>query len=205
MEQRSKEWFDARLGRVTASMISDVMAKTKSGYSASRENYMSEKICEILTGRHIESYTSKEMQWGTDTEPLAIEEYENRTFSIVEKAGFIVHPEIEKSGASPDGLIGENGLIEVKCPNTSTHINFLLDKKIPSKYQLQMQFQLTCTHRDWCDFVSFDPRLPDDMKILIIRVFRDEKKIQEIEFEVKKFLDEMHKKIENLKKISLNT
>ena len=198
-EQRTTEWFNARLGLVTASRINDVMAKTKSGYSASRNNYMTEKILEILTGKVAESYTSTSMQWGIDTEPLAIKEYELRTFYHVEKAGFIHHPTIEKAGASPDGFIGENGLIEVKCPNTSTHFDTLLNDKVDRKYILQMQFQLACVGCEWCDFVSYDPRLPDYLQMYTKRFDRDEEIIKDIECEVIKFIDELNEKLEVLR------
>jgi len=195
---QTEEWFNSRLGWVTASRLSDVMAKTKSGLSASRKNYMAEKISEILTGERTESFTSPAMTWGIETEPLAIAEYEARTFSTVTPAGFVPHPSIHKAGASPDGLV-KDGLIEIKCPNTSTHIETILSKKIDRKYMLQMQFQMACTNREWCDFVSYDPRLPEYMSMVIIRVARDKKLIAEIEDEIIIFIDELNETIKKLK------
>jgi len=191
MEQRSNEWFEARLGRVTASRTADVMAKTKSGYSASRANYMAQLITERLTGRPTEGFSSAAMQWGTDTEPQARAAYEIMTGRDVIEVAFIQHPEINGFGASPDGFVGSDGLIEIKCPNTATHIETLLAEKVPSKYITQMQVQMLCTGRAWCDFVSFDPRLPGNMAFWMSRIEADAKMQAEIEAEVQKFLAEL--------------
>lgn len=199
MEQRTDEWYQARLGCVTASRTSDILAKTKSGYSTSRANYMADLIVERLTGKAPEGFTSSAMQWGTETEPQARMAYEIITGNEVTETGFVLHPQIEGFGASPDGLVGEDGLIEIKCPNTNTHINTLLDEKISHKYVIQMHVQMLCTERDWCDFVSFDPRLPIDMQLFIKRVERDKKLADEILGEVVKFLEEIDEKIEALK------
>ena len=198
MVQGTDEWFSARLGKVTASRIGDIMSKTKSGYSASRKNYMSELICERLTKKRQESFTNAAMQWGTDTEPLAREEYEAATLNPVEEAGLIDHPTIENFGASPDGLIGEDGGLEIKCPNTATHIEYLRTKKIPKNYILQMQTAMACTGRKWWDFVTFDPRMPSNMQMMIIRVNRDDELIGEIEYEVSKFNDEVNETVSAL-------
>ena len=195
MEQRTEEWFDARLGCVTASRTADILAKTKSGYSASRDNYMAELLCERLTGASQVGFSSAAMQWGTETEPQARMAYEILTGHSVEETGFVLHPQIEHFGASPDGLIGEDGLIEIKCPNTNTHINTLLDEKIPQKYLVQMHVQMICTERDWCDFVSFDPRLPVNMQMLVKRVELDPNLEDQILGEVCKFLEELEDKI----------
>ena len=194
MEQRSNEWFEARLGRVTASRTADVMAKTKSGYSASRANYMAQLITERLTGQPTEGFSSAAMQWGTDTEPQARAAYEMMTGRDVIEVAFIQHPEINGFGASPDGFVGSDGLIEIKCPNTATHIETLLAEKVPSKYIIQMQVQMLCTGRAWCDFVSFDPRLPGNMAFWMSRVDADAKMQAEIEAEVQKFLAELVEK-----------
>ena len=199
MEQRTDEWYQARLGCVTASRTADILAKTKSGYSTSRANYMADLIVERLTGKPPEGFTSSAMQWGTETEPPARMAYEIITGNQVTETGFVLHPQIEGFGASPDGLVGEDGLVEIKCPNTNTHINTLLDEKIPQKYIVQMHVQMICTQRDWCDFVSFDPRLPVDMQIFIKRVEMDPNLEDEILGEVVKFLEEMDEKIEALK------
>lgn len=199
MEQRTDEWFSARLGCVTASRTADVMAKTKSGYSASRANYMAQLITERLTGQPAEGFSSAAMQWGTDTEPQARMAYELMTGETVQETGFVLHPSIKFFGASPDGLVGSDGLLEIKCPNTSTHIDTLLADKVPSKYLTQMHVQMICTGRNWCDFVSFDPRLPGDMSFWMQRVHRDDAFCKEIETEVSSFLDELGTKIQQLR------
>ena len=200
MEQRSPEWYAARLGKVTASRVADLMAKTKSGYSTSRANYMAELICERLTGKPTEGYTNGAMQWGIDTEPQAKAAYVFLHDAPVEECAFAEHGTIGSFGASPDGLVGDDGLVEIKCPNTATHLDFLLTKTIPGKYITQMQTQMACTGRQWCDFVSFDPRLPDSMQMWISRVKRDDALISEIEKEVTAFLAEVDGKI-----LALNT
>lgn len=194
-EQGSPEWFQVRLGKVTASRVSDVIAKTKSGWSASRANYLAQLVAERLTGQPQESYTNAAMQWGTDNEPLARAAYEFRTDATVTPAWFIDHPNIPMTGASPDGLIGNVGLVEIKCPNTSTHIETLLGKTIPSKYETQMQWQMACTGVQWCDFVSFDPRMPEAMRLFVCRLPRDDKRIAELEAEIKAFLKELDDKV----------
>lgn len=199
MEQRTDEWFSARLGCVTASRTADVMAKTKSGYSASRANYMAQLITERLTGQPAEGFSSAAMQWGTETEPQARMAYELMTGETVQETGFVLHPSIKFFGASPDGLVGSDGLLEIKCPNTSTHIDTLLADKVPSKYLTQMHVQMICTGRNWCDFVSFDPRLPGDMSFWMQRVHRDDAFCKEIETEVSSFLDELGTKIQQLR------
>jgi putative phage-type endonuclease len=200
MEQRSAEWFAARLGKVTASRVADIVAKTKSGYSTSRANYMAELVCERLTGMQGESFSSAAMVWGTNTEPMARSAYESRMAELVEETGFVLHPTISMAGASPDGLIGDDGLVEIKCPNTATHIDTLLSDGAPSKYVTQMQWQMACTGRKWCDFVSFDPRMPEEMQMFVIRVERNDDVITELEREVEKFLVELEYKITQLTK-----
>lgn len=199
MEQRSEEWFAARLGKVTASRVADLMAMTKSGYSASRANYMAELICERLTGSQAERFSNTAMQWGTDVEPQARAAYEFITDAAVSEVGFVPHQTIEMFGASPDGLVGDVGLIEIKCPNTATHIETLLNETVPAKYVTQMQVQMACTGREWCDFVSFDPRLPADLQIWISRLPRDAAVIENIEAETVKFLGELAAKVEALR------
>jgi putative phage-type endonuclease len=198
MEQKSPEWFKARLGKVTASRVADVMARTKSGYSASRANYMAELICERLTGQPAERFSNAAMQWGTDNEPHAKASYSFMRDAAIEDVGFVSHGSISDFGASPDGLIGADGLIEIKCPNTATHLETLLSDSIDGKYMTQMQVQMSCTGRQWCDFVSFDPRLPVDMQLFVRRVERDNARIAEIESEVSAFLGEIAKKLDAL-------
>ena len=199
MEQRTEEWFAARLGKVTASKVSDVVAKTKSGYGASRATYMSQLLVERLTKTRAEGFTSAAMQWGTDTEPKARTAYEFITDMNVVEVGFVNHPFIEMSGASPDGLVDDLGMLEIKCPNTSTHVQTLLDEKIPKRYVDQMQWQMACAERAWCDFVSFDPRLPDGNDFFCTRLKRDDKRIADLESEVTDFLDELSTQIVKLK------
>lgn len=201
MEQRSAEWFAARLGKVTASRVADIVAKTKSGYSTSRANYMAELVCERLTGMQGESFSSAAMVWGTNTEPMARSAYESRMAELVEETGFVLHPTISMAGASPDGLIGDDGLVEIKCPNTATHIDTLMSDGAPSKYMTQMQWQMACTGRKWCDFVSFDPRMPEEMQMFVIRVERNDDVIIELEREVEKFLVELEYKITSLNQL----
>jgi putative phage-type endonuclease len=141
MEQRTEEWFAARCGKVTASRVADIIAKTKTGPSASRENYLAQLVCERLTGKPAESYSNSAMQWGTETEPFARAAYEARMDLLVTEVGFIDHPWITMSGASPDGLAAE-GMVELKCPNTATHLQTLLDRKVPEKYITQMMWQM---------------------------------------------------------------
>lgn len=201
MEQRTEDWFAARLGKVTASRVADVIAKTKTGYSASRDNYMAQLVVERLTNTQAESFTNAAMQWGTDQEPFARAAYEVATGVMVEETGLVDHPTIPMAGASPDGLVGEDGLVEIKCPNTATHIDTLLTQTVPAKYITQMQFQMACTGRQWCDFASFDPRMPQKAQLFVKRVMRDEAFIKEIELEIKKFLSETSAKVEQLNKL----
>lgn len=199
MQQGTAEWRTVRLGKVTASRVSDVMAKTRTGYGASRANYMAELIVERLTGVPAEHYPNTAMLWGTNTEPLARAAYEVREGALVEEVGFVPHPTIELAGCSPDGLVGTDGMLEIKCPNTATHIETFLDDQAPPKYLPQMQWQMACTGRAWVDFVSFDPRMPEDMQYTIRRVNRDDEFIATLEQEVIKFLSELENKVTALK------
>ena len=202
MDQGSESWFQVRIGKVTASRVADVIAKTKTGYSATRDNYMAQLICERLTGLKGESFTNAAMQHGTDTEPLARAAYEALKDVLVDEVGFVPHPSIEMAGASPDGLVGDDGLLEIKCPNTATHIETLISKVVPGKYNTQMQFQMACTGRQWCDFVSFDNRLPEMFQLFVTRVSRDEVFIKLIESEIVQFLAELDDKINKLMKVN---
>jgi len=199
--QGSPEWFAARLGKVTASRVADVIAKTKTGWGASRRNYMAELIAERLTGTNAASYTNAAMQWGIDTEPQARDAYCFRSDADVTEIGFVDHPSIAMTGASPDGLIGDAGMVEIKCPNTATHIETLEGEEIDGKYITQMQWQMACTERQWCDFVSFDPRMPESMRLFIKRVPRDAATIKTLETEVAAFLAEVDAKVENLRRL----
>ena len=201
MEQRTEEWFAARCGKVTASRVADIVAKTKTGYSASRENYLAQLVCERMTGKPAESYSNSAMQWGVDQEVYARSAYELAKDVLVEEVGFVVHPTIEGAGASPDGLVGLFGLVEIKCPNTATHIQTLLDQKVPEKYNIQMQWQMACTGRQWCDFVSFDPRMAEGLQLFIKRVEYDPIYVAQLEKEVINFLMDVEDKIQQLNKL----
>lgn len=197
--QGSDDWLRARCGSVGASRVADVMATTRSGPSASRKNYLAEIVTERLTGLPAERFISAAMTHGTDTEPQARMAYEFMCDAEVEQVGLIPHPAIPGAHASPDGLIGDEGMIEIKCPNTATHIETLLTGKIEGKYLKQMQFQLACSGRAWCDFVSFDPRLPAEMQLFIHRVQRDPVMITEIEAAVTEFLAEVDETVAALR------
>lgn len=193
MEQRSDEWFAARLGKVTGSRIADVMST-----GAGRENYMAQLIVERFTGKPVEMFSNSSMQWGTDTEPLARAAYEAHKDVLVDEVGSIAHPSIPMAAASPDGLVGDDGLVEIKCPNTSTHIDTLLGAKIKTGYLYQMQFQMVCTGRKWCDFVSFDPRMEESLQLHIRHVPYDQECVTKIETAIKKFLQELDEKLSKL-------
>ena len=199
VEQGSPEWFQMRLGKVTASRVADILAKTKTGPSASRQNYLIELAIQRTTGIIQESYSNSAMEWGTQTEPQARVAYEVATNNFVDKVAFIDHPSIKWFGCSPDGLVSDRGLLEIKCPNSATHWEYFKSKKPPQKYFIQMQAQIAVTNKDWCDFVSFDPRMPDRSQLLIVRVDRDDAFIAEMEAEIKKFLDEVEVEVNLMK------
>jgi len=191
IDQNTPEWHQERCGKATASRIADIIATTKSGPSASRKNYLAQLVAERLTGTVAESYTNAAMQWGQNTEEQARATYAFLQGVDVLKAPFVPHPELIDSGASPDGFVGSDGLIEIKCPNTATHIETLLAGKIDGKYITQMQWQMACTGREWCDFVSYDPRMPEHLAIWVKRVPRDSAMIEELEGAVRVFLAEV--------------
>lgn len=196
IEQGSDEWKQARLGHVTASNMADVMSKGKGTAEAvGRYKYKVKLVAERLTQTSGESFTNAAMEWGIEQEQFACIEYEAFRNVFVERTGFWVHPEIQWLGVSPDRLVGDEGLIEVKCPNTTTHLGYLFENKIPSDYYKQIQCQLWVTGRQWCDFVSYDPRLPKRNQLLIVRAERDEKLIKEMETETLQFLGEVNQLI----------
>lgn len=201
MEQRSDEWYKARLGKVTASRVADVLSKAKSGVSASRANYLTELVVERLTNQPTEFFTNEAMEWGTDTEPQARMAYESEKKVLVDEVGFIDHPTIANFGCSPDGMVEEEGLIEIKCPNSKSHIATILSGKAPTKYIPQMMTQMAVTGRKWCDFVSFDPRVPEELQLFVIRVERDEEYISNLEKEVSIFLEEVSETVNKLRSI----
>lgn len=201
MMQGTEEWKLARLGKVTASKIADVVARTKTGWGASRANYAAQLIAERLTGVPTEGYVNAAMQHGTETEPQARAAYSFLTDNVVVETGFVEHPSIGMSGCSPDGLVGDDGLVEIKCPNTATHLETLLGAEIDGKYIKQMQWQMACTGRRWCDFVSFDPRLPVDLQMKVQRVEIDQTLIEALEKDVADFLSEIEVKLTALNKL----
>lgn len=197
--QGSVEWKAARAGKATASRMTDVLAKIKSGEAAARRDYRAQLVAEILTGTpQDDGYVNAEMTWGIDNEPFAKGSYIVATGRDVDPVGLVIHPRIDRSAASPDGLTRE-GLIEIKCPKTATHIQYLLAGEVPSKYQAQMLWQMACTERPWCDFVSFDPRLPIELQLFVVRFHRDDTRIREMEAEVTVLLAEVDVMVAKLK------
>lgn len=202
-EQRSDAWFAARLGRATASKFYDIIAGTKNGYAATRKNYRAELVIERLTGQRIDMYQNAAMLWGVETEDLARTTYMLKTGNIANECSFFAHNAL-MCGASPDGLVGDDGSIEIKAPNPATHIETLRLGSIPSKYVAQVQGQLWMTGRQWCDFVSFDPRLPENAQIFIQHVERDDEYIQMLEREVREFLAEVEEEVKFVENYKLN-
>jgi putative phage-type endonuclease len=199
IEQGSPEWLAIRMGKVTASRITDVMAKGKSGEAATREDYRTELVVQRLTNEPGESFTNAAIEHGVAYEPIARITYEAHASVFVEQVSFVEHPTIEWFGCSPDGLVGEDGLLEIKCPSSKNHIKYLLGGKPPAKYVPQMQCQMAVTGRKWCDFVSYDPRLPEDLQLFVVRLERDEEYIKSMESEVQKFLSEVDEMVTKLK------
>ena len=198
--QGTPEWLAGRAGRVTASMISCVLMKPE---TAGFRDYQAQLVAEILTGKPQGSdYTNVHMQFGTETEPLARSAYEAETGFSVDEVGLCIHPTIDRAGASPDGLVSNSGLVEIKCPKVATHLAYLIAGVVPAGYKNQMMWQMACTGRDWCDFVSFRPDLPEHLQLFLIRFHRDQKEIDKLETAVNAFLatvDEMIKKLKEIK------
>jgi len=203
VKQGTPEWFAQRCGKATASRISDIVAKTKTGYSTSRANYMAQLVVERMTQSVAESYSNAAMECGVENEPFARAAYEAKTGNMVDQVGAIDHPTIPMSAASPDGLIGEDGCLEIKCPNTATHIDTVLGEEPVKKYYDQMQWQMACSGRKWCDFVSFDPRMPSHLQLLVKRIERNDLYIAELEKEVVQFLQEVDDKVKKLNEIKV--
>lgn len=199
MEQRSSEWHQARLGKLTASRIADATAKTKTGWGASRANLMAELVVERLTGQPAERFVNGAMQHGIDTEPEARAAYEFELGVTVTEVGFLDHPSIDMAGASPDGLVSDEGLVEIKCPQSAQHIETLLTKSVPDKYIKQMQWQMACTGRKWCDFVTYDPKMPQELQLWVFRVMRSDKIIEELEKEARAFLAQLDEQVAALR------
>lgn len=198
LTQGSDEWRMARVGSLGASRIADAIARTKTGYGASRANLMAELVCERLTGQPAPTFVSAAMQHGTETEPEARDAYSFYSGNTVEQVGLIRHPKIEQSHASPDGLIGDDGMLEIKCPQPAAHLETLTSQKIPEKYVTQMMWQLACTGRHWVDYVSYSPSFPENLRMFVQRVPRNDARIKELEQEVATFLLEMAIKLSQL-------
>jgi putative phage-type endonuclease len=201
MEQGTEEWRLARCGSLGASQLHEALAKTKSGWGASRSNIRSRMVIERLTGIPVDTYETPAMSWGRSTEDDARTAYSFVTGHHVTEVGLYKHPTIIGSHASPDGLVGDDGCIEIKCPNSATHIETLKTKQIPHKYLLQMQWQMACADRQWCDFVSFDPRMPDHLMLYIARIQRDNDMLAILESEVTAFLAEVDQDVKALSKL----
>lgn len=201
-EQRTEDWHAARCGKVTASRIVDVMAKGKSGEAATRATYKAELASERLTGRQSESsFSSAAIRWGVEAEPLARSAYEAARDCFIDQVMFVDHPTLPMAGASPDGLVGTDGLVEIKCPEPKQHIATLLGETPKREYLLQMQWQMACTGRAWCDFVSYDPRTVDYLQLKVIRVMRDDQLIRDIEIEVMAFEAEVNALVMQLQRL----
>jgi putative phage-type endonuclease len=200
VQQGSEAWHQMRLGKVTASRVADLLAKTKTGPSASRGNYLIELALQRVTKTIEESYTNAAMEWGTQTEPQARVAYEVKTGNFVDQVAFIDHPTIAGFGCSPDGIVAADGLIEIKCPNSATHWSYIKANEPPNKYFIQMQAQMAVTGAKWCDFVSFDPRMPERSQLLVVRVLRDPEYILYMEAEISSFLKEVEKEVQLMEK-----
>lgn len=201
-DQGSEEWHSVRIGKVSASKIADLISKGKGGAeSAGLRNYRAAILCERLTGQREETYTNGAMARGTELEPMARECYEFLTGATVEQVAFIDHPSIPMAGMSPDGLSGTDGLVEIKCPNTANHIDYLLSGKPPVQYIPQMMFQMACSGRLWCDFVSYDPRLSEELQLFVVRLYRDDSYIAAMESAVIAFNESVDSMLAELKKI----
>lgn len=197
--QGTPEWHAARCGRVTASRIADIVRRTRTGESAMRATYLAELVAEVLTGEQADGYCSADMQHGKDYEDQAARVYAFEHSLVVRPVGFVLHPTIDGSGCSPDRLAGDDGILQIKCPQTKTHIASLLGKSIAPDYIKQMQWELRCTNRAWCDFVSYDPRLPVEMQLHVTRVKRDEAMIADLESAVIEFLAELDETVSKLR------
>lgn len=198
IQQGSDEWLELRLGKITASKLSDVMSKGRgSAPSKTRASYMLQLAAEKLTGQPEDSFSNKYMEWGNECEPQARSMYEFDSGNDVEEVAFVEHD--EWFGVSPDGLVGDNGLLEIKCPKTTTQIERYLAGVFPSAYKAQVQGQLLATGREWCDFVSFDPRISGEASYFCIRVERDEDYLKELSASISAFKDELIEMLGKLK------
>jgi putative phage-type endonuclease len=202
IEQGSDTWHQMRLGKVSASRMAELLAKTKTGaFAASRAKYMAQLLCERMTGEPTEFFTSQAMQRGVDVEPVARAAYEAENLTSVEQVAWVEHPTIPFSGCSPDGLVGEHGLIEIKCKEIHNHLDSILNDKIDPDHQSQMMWQMACTGRKWCDYVCFDDRAPEGLQLFVKRLERNDELIQKMEDEVRTFLKDLESMIQKLNEI----
>lgn len=191
IEQGSPEWLMARLGKITASKVAEVLAVTKNGPSERRTKYLWQLVSERLTGDFTRTYTNDAMLWGIENEPIAREFYEALNDVKVEQVGLYVHPRFDFAAASPDGLVGDDGLIEIKCLTTVNHIRAIYDNQPPKDYLPQVHWQMACTGRQWCDLTLFDPRVPLEMQLHTFRIERDDEEIEKMEDHVLTFNGEI--------------
>ena len=204
VEQQTPEWLEMRKGRVTGSRVGDVLAVLKKGgESAARRNYRNELVTEMLTGLTAETYVSEAMMFGIEQEPYARAAYEMYSDVMVDPGRFAIHDTMPRFAASPDGLIGDDGVLEIKCPTSSVHIGYLLAGTVPEDYQPQMLAEMACTGRKWCDFVSFDPRLPKHLQLFVRRFERDEERIADMEKMVTLFLGDVDEILARLKDLQV--
>jgi len=200
IEQGSEAWFAQRLGKLTASKMADVLAKTKSGHAASRQNYLAQLVCERLTGKVAEVWANDAMKRGTELEPVARAAYEAHSGELVLPAEFVTHPLNELVGASPDGLVGDKGLLEIKCLNAANHIE-VLKYGMPSKYKPQVQVQLWVTGREWCDFCAYHPDFPERLQLSVTRIAADPEYHAMLKIESDIFLADVAAEVEALSKL----
>ena len=201
-DQRSDDWYAARCGKATASRFKDVMARLKNGNpAADRQRYLTELVVERLTGQPVPAYENAAMRWGTEQEAAARAAYEQRTGVAVEETGFVAH-DVLMAGCSPDGLVDWDGLIEIKCPyNSATHIETLLNG-MPAEHAPQVQGQMWITGRQWCDFVSYDARMPEPLQLYVQRIPRDAAFVADLESRITSFLSEVGSKVEALRRLA---
>lgn len=190
--QGTPEWLAARLGRVTASRMKDVLAVIKSGEAAARRDYRTQLVCERLTGQPQDDvFVSADMQRGTDLEPAARAAYEAQTGQWVEQVGFLAHNEL-MAGGSPDGVVGDyEGLIEIKCPRPATHINWMRAGEVPAAHAAQIRMLLWLTGAEWCDFISYCPHMPEHLRVYVARVEHAVEESDAVVAAIEKFLGEV--------------
>lgn len=201
-DQGSPEWHQARAGLATASCFADILATIKSGEAAARRNYRAKLVVERLTGKVVESgFKSAAMQQGTEREPLARSAYEIATGNMVQEVGFMVD-DMHQAGCSPDGLIGDDGLLEIKCPELAAHLDYLRIKSEPPAYTAQIQGQLWISGRQWCDFVSFNPDYPEHLQLIVRRIHRNEAQITSLQLAVAMFMQEVREEVESVQRLA---